>query len=371
MKELRYFQYIKAERKEVKVKKVLIEIHHGIGDVVHMIPVFDNFNLSEEYEISVIVNGEVQKELLESLGYIKNIYKINLNHFNIKKFITTLYLVRKEKFDIGIVSPISNVFFWSFLILVFGCKQRIGEVENRKIHFYNMICSYEPNLHRVEKNLKLLSVLPDVKRIVKSPHIKVGTKEKRWAKIMLLNNKKIITICMGTGKFIIKKGLKRIYYDAKFWGKKKNWELIDKLCKKGLFIVLAGGKKEEMENLEELEYLKKQDGVRKNILNLVNKASIMQMAAILEKSDMVFGCDTGLMHLAAAVDVKTFTIFGPADPLNIGAYSKKSKYYTLGLKCQYCYGTPQIESCINRRCIKDIRVEDIYREIIDFLTEEG
>lgn len=352
------------------MKKVLVEIHHGIGDVIHMIPVFENLHLSGKYEISAIVNGQAQKELLESLGYIKNIYLINLNEFALKGFVNLLKAMRKEKFDIGIVSPISNVLFGSFLMLVSGCKQRIGEKKGKKVHFYTVVCPDGSNLHRVERNLKLLNALPDVEKKVKVPQIRASKKERLWAEKFISDNKKTIIVCMGTGKFLIKKGTKRIYYDAKFWGKKKNWELIHKLCKDGFFLILAGGKNEELENREELEQLEKKK-YSKNILNLVNKASIMQMAAILEKSDMVFGCDTGLMHLAAAVDVKTLTVFGPADPINIGAYSKKSQYYSLGLECQYCYGTPQIRNCKNRRCIKDIQVEEIYQKIVGSFTEEG
>lgn len=55
-------------------------------------------------------------------------------------------------------------------------------------------------------------------------------------------------------------------------------------------------------------------------LNLTGNTSLVSLPALVRKADWVVSNDSGPMHLAAAMGVKVFAIFGPTDPRLFGPY---------------------------------------------------
>jgi ADP-heptose:LPS heptosyltransferase len=65
-------------------------------------------------------------------------------------------------------------------------------------------------------------------------------------------------------------------------------------------------------------------------LNLTGNTSLTSLPALLTKADWVISNDSGPMHLAAAMGLKTIGLFGPTDPRQYGPYPLKSpKNYTI------------------------------------------
>ena len=59
-------------------------------------------------------------------------------------------------------------------------------------------------------------------------------------------------------------------------------------------------------------------------LNLTGNTSLTSLSALLTKADWVVANDSGPMHLAAALGVKTIGLFGPTDPRLVGPYPSNS-----------------------------------------------
>jgi len=55
-------------------------------------------------------------------------------------------------------------------------------------------------------------------------------------------------------------------------------------------------------------------------LNLTANTSLVSLPALIKRADWVITNDSGPMHLAAALGVKTLGIFGPTDPRLFGPY---------------------------------------------------
>ena len=58
-------------------------------------------------------------------------------------------------------------------------------------------------------------------------------------------------------------------------------------------------------------------------VNLTGNTSLTSLPALLTKSDWVISNDSGPMHLAAAMSLKTIGLFGPTDPRQYGPYPLK------------------------------------------------
>jgi ADP-heptose:LPS heptosyltransferase len=55
-------------------------------------------------------------------------------------------------------------------------------------------------------------------------------------------------------------------------------------------------------------------------LNLTGNTSLVSLPALIERADWVITNDSGPMHLAAALGVRVFALFGPTDPRLFGPY---------------------------------------------------
>ena len=59
-------------------------------------------------------------------------------------------------------------------------------------------------------------------------------------------------------------------------------------------------------------------------LNLTGNTSLASLAALVRRADWVICNDSGPLHLAAALGVKTLGVFGPTDPRLFGPYPLNS-----------------------------------------------
>lgn len=87
-----------------------------------------------------------------------------------------------------------------------------------------------------------------------------------------------------------------------------------------------------------------------------------QLAALYERAKVVLGCDSGPMHIAAAVHVPTVALFGPADPTEFGTWGDKNRHIVLTshIGCRPCrvldWGD---DDPANHPCVRDITVAQV------------
>lgn len=81
-------------------------------------------------------------------------------------------------------------------------------------------------------------------------------------------------------------------------------------------VVLTGGPGDRDIEADVLGHLRGAGGVT----SLVGETSLLQLVELLRRSRLFIGCDTGPMHLAAAVRTPVVALFGPADPGRTGPW---------------------------------------------------
>lgn len=72
-------------------------------------------------------------------------------------------------------------------------------------------------------------------------------------------------------------------------------------------------------------------------INLVGKTSILQLGALLERCEICLTCDSGPMHIAAAVGTPTIALFGPTDPVRHKPYGAGHTVVEKPVVCRPCY----------------------------------
>lgn len=96
-------------------------------------------------------------------------------------------------------------------------------------------------------------------------------------------------------------------------------------------------------------------------VDFCGKTSISQAVDLLALADTVVSNDSGLMHVASALDKNLIAIYGSSDPNFTPPLSDKAKIISLNLECSPCFK----RECPfgHTRCLSDIQPEQILTEI--------
>lgn len=351
----------------MKRKKILVECHHGIGDLVMTFPAVLKIKEIHPYaEIHMLVRNEQQGDFVKNIGLAEEYYELDVTGENITKIFSVLLKIKKQKYDIAYAfgqSPRG----WDVLLLKLGGCQKVISIKHEKpLCGKYMEIDVSNCVHRVEQHLKCVGVTNTLKPQEALISFPEDFDESVIKKYIIKTDKKRIGVCFGTGDFFYRKGLKKIFYNAKEWESQKFYKLIKNLEKHGYQVILFGGKK-EAETLNEKQ-------LSDELINLTGKLTLLETVALLKQCSVVVGADTGIMHCAAAVGTSTVTIFGATDEKIIGPYSQLAHYVTnKECTCRPCYGTREykIRNCKKRECLLGISEQEVLNKIIDIIEEKN
>ncbi len=126
-------------------------------------------------------------------------------------------------------------------------------------------------------------------------------------------------------------------------------------------IVLLGGK----EDVEAAEAIEKALG-KQLIYNACGKYNLNQSASLLQRARVVFSHDTGLMHIAAALKKKVYSIWGNTTPY-FGMYPYKTAFLILEnnhLNCRPCSKIGHDRCPLGHfRCMNDLSFDFEIKEL--------
>src|SRR6266702_1795877 len=107
-------------------------------------------------------------------------------------------------------------------------------------------------------------------------------------------------------------------------GQSKRWPipywatLLDRLIREEGAQIILTGTPEDLPLIEKV-----MSRMREHPINLAGKTSLAQLAALLQRADLLISGDSGPMHIAAAVGAPLIAIHGPTDPAMSGSVSPK------------------------------------------------
>ncbi|MES2514549.1 MAG: glycosyltransferase family 9 protein [Bacteroidota bacterium] len=119
------------------------------------------------------------------------------------------------------------------------------------------------------------------------------------------------------------------------------------------------------------------DGNDQNLVSLIGKTTLNDVMEILHHSQFYIGLDSGLMHMAVALNKPTFTIWGASNPTLYGYewIGPKHKIISLNLPCAPCSAwinpnTSRVDDslkCPDFKCIRDISVSHVAEQLNIFI----
>jgi lipopolysaccharide heptosyltransferase I len=95
--------------------------------------------------------------------------------------------------------------------------------------------------------------------------------------------------------------------------------------------------------------------------------TVAQLLALLKRTDLYVGGDTGVMHLAAFARVPIVAIFGPTDHLVNGPVGAGHTIVRKDLPCSPC----RDKTCRDRVCLRSITVDEVSAAVLDAWAGTG
>ena len=313
--------------------KYLLEIHHGIGDVVKYTGLIKSVKTyDKEAYIGIVLNKDAYKALFSLDNDIDYIHVIDFSG-NKKKLIKEILSIRRIQYDYMVCSYHSSQPSMEFMAVTFGANKVAGSKLERLRKFSEKYIHVPlKNEHEIKRNYNiLLGLNPEFSFF--EPYLICPLPPYPLSG-------RTIGLCIGTS------------LPHKTWPIERYIAVGEYFEKRGYDIVLLGGNK-EAEHFDSVGY------TNEKWINLLGKTDLIESASECSLCTLVIGGDTGLMCMAAAVGTTTLTLFSCSDPFINTPYSTHSYYYYVPTSCQFCFGTHCLDECRDYKCLNNITIEKV------------
>jgi lipopolysaccharide heptosyltransferase I len=331
---------IKVIKLKKPPQKILIIKPSSLGDIVHSLPFLNSLKDSfPKSEIHWIVAKGLEC-LLDGNPMVDRLLVINKDEWKkiaglrstIKELRLLFKTIKNEKYDV--VIDLQGLLRSGILAKVTGAAVRIGFKEAREGSslFYTHKIKLEKDMHAVRRYLEIAKFLGcDISDI-------------RFPFPLSFSLHPSTISSRITGEYAVLVPGAR--WQTKRWQPEKFGELASKLPIR--FLVVGG--RADIDISEKVVETSKG-----NAVSLAGKTDLKELIEVMRGAKFVVSNDSGPMHIAAALDIPVFAIFGPTNPLRTGPYGNIHTVIKKEIACSLCYK----RKCKALKCMDALSVDEV------------
>jgi heptosyltransferase-1 len=329
------------------IQKILIIKPSSLGDIVHSLPFL---NAVRTFFTKTEIHWVIAKGfegLLEGHPMINRLWIINKDTWekikNVKGTINELKWLfkdlKKEQFDL--VVDLQGLLRSGVLTAATGAPVRVGFADAREGSrlFYTHKVEGGKSIHAVDRYLKIAGFLGCDTSDVCFPF----PLYKQSSSLSPPPLKDYAVLIPGAR------------WKTKIWPPEKFGKLSSKLP---LSTILVGGKG-DIDAANEIVALSNGKAI-----SLAGKTDLKELIEVIRNARFVISNDSGPMHIAAALGIPVFAIFGPTDPSRTGPYGKGHTIIKEEITCAPCFK----KTCTNVKCMNSLSVKKVYEIIKEKLA---
>ncbi len=286
--------------------------------------------------------------------------------FNLKKLsrrLKFIWRLRRQKFDYSLCIFPSNKWFFNVYAWLVHAKKRITHRYSTPAiktlaGLQNVRIPAEPQLHDVDQNLNLLKPLGiDPAKINRRLSFYTTGENDKWAEHFQVQNleprKMIVGLHIGSSQ--------DYSFAAKRWPLARFAALADKIQKE-LYaqILIVAGPDEKADVSQMMSMMKTKPAVA--------ATSLKNAAALIKKCQLFVSNDSGLMHIAVAVQTPVVAIFGPTSISRTRPYSDKAEVIfdpqrNSLLKYPFTTASAKLDAGSGQQCFERITVDRVFAAV--------
>jgi lipopolysaccharide heptosyltransferase III len=342
------------------IKRVLVVRLRSIGDTVLVTPSLIALRrFLPEAQIDILLEDWVAP-ILEGFREVDNV--LTFSRKSKKSRLNVLIKLRRAKYDV--VFNLHGGTTSTFFVRAAGAKHRVGFAHYRYAFLYNHLLSSSKDfwqreiIHSAEQHLALLGFAGVPVEDKPKSHLAITSAalnsiETKLEKSKIQNPKSKFAFIHPTAAF-----------DTKQWATENFARVAEFLDEKG-FSVIAIATKKEREVLENLK-----QASRVSVLTF-DDLTLPEITALASKAQFFVGNDSGIAHIAAAVNVPSVVIFGSSNINNWRPWTDApNEIVSEKLACQPCaghfcaeFGAPE--------CIRRVKVSNVIKAAEKVLAKVG
>lgn len=341
--------------KEAKAERILVVNVNWLGDCIFSAPVFKALKKAyPQSQISCLAVPRV-KEILERIWGVdrvivydeKGIHASPLGKWKLIKELRTggfhkTFLLHKSMTR-------------ALLVFLAGIPERVGyNTKGRGIFLTHKINPVKTPRHRSDDYLGVIESY-GVKVEDRCCEIRV----EETAKEEIRKTLKRHNVDEGDFMVVVNPGGN---WDLKRWDRRNFARLIGRLVRELNAKVVLPGAPQDKELVETIARLSEADPVI-----LAGQTGLGQLAALMQRANLVIAADTGPLHLAHSVGAKIVGLFGPTRPEITGPRGRGAAVILqndVGCNREACY----FLSCPDNVCMQSINVEDVMQSVKQMMT---
>jgi heptosyltransferase-2 len=151
------------------------------------------------------------------------------------------------------------------------------------------------------------------------------------------------------------------YGPAKRWFPERFAAVADRLIDEFSARVIVFGSKDDRESADQVE-----QSARHPLTNLAGKTNLKEVIAVMARCSLFISNDSGLMHIAGALNIPTVAIFGSTNPVTTSPVGDRSVVIYKSASCSPCL---KVTCPTDFRCMELISVDDVYEKSRRLLEE--
>jgi lipopolysaccharide heptosyltransferase II len=337
-----------------RVRKILVIGGGGIGDIVMKTPLFACLRRGfPQAEIVFFSSSGPESQIIRGHPAIDRYITLKEREAMIPRHpievLGYLRQLRAERFDVTIVTHYGISLKSAAFAYLVGAPIRVGFDKGGRgaLHTHRVKVEDTEARHAVDWNLDLaarLGITVDKREM----SIYLNAEERRFAADLLTRagvGPDEVTIALFQGS----KRRSRLWLNDRFAS------LADALTDRYRSRILLFGGEAERPAIEAMAV-----AMRGAPIVAVGQ-TIRETAAIIERCGLLVSCDSGPVHIAAALKTPVVALFGPETPARVGPYGERSAVIRHVLPCAPChdidcrFGSP--------RCMEMITVEEVLQVI--------
>ena len=256
--------------------------------------------------------------------------------------------LRDKAFDIAVVLHPTS-FRNALLPFLARVPIRIGTNASGRGVLLTLSCKDDTGIHEVHRYLRVLKLL-NIDAVPSSLEFWHTDADRQFVERLLraegiLPDDRIVALNLGTT------------WATKRWNVANFADLIQQIaCLLPEIKIVLVGSSEEGELAKALP-----DSL--SVINLVGKTEVLQLGALLERCEVCVTCDSGPMHIAAAVGTPTVALFGPTSPTRHQPYGTGHTVIEKSVSCRPCYKQMCHRQDTPHLCMKEIRTAEVVKAL--------
>ena len=339
------------------IHKILIIHTWGLGDLIMFTPCLKV--LRENFpQARIDIFAASAKGVFDENSIVNTIFDFEWKKRRLFDKITFIYKLRKEKYDLAIVTTGTSTLKGGVFCFLIGSKIKVGEYRMTKSPFYTNQVKLEGDKHKIETNLNLLKTLGikidgNTKR---QQFFQFGEIDKKFAEDFIKQNGLQDKMLIG---FFPASAPQQQF---KRWSAENFIKLGQLILAKfpHSFILLFGDNQESI-NAQII------GGLRAKGLHIAGY-QLKKVVALMDRCKVFIAGDTGFGHIAATTNTNLVAIFGPTIPERSGPVG--DRVFIIKEKCRYPYHdvfTRKYDTTKDHQCLKKITPAMVFNKVTSII----